>query len=186
MYVKGIITQIQGYKAKIRIPEYDNFETNFLDIPQLFTMQNKSGHTPEIGALVSAVLNDDMTEGAVLGQIYNDADAAPAELGGAEFVVFSDGVSISHIPGTKKLFFNAEDIIVNSKITCSDDISCAGDISCEGDIDSKGDITAEEKIKGDSVEDKKGTMQKMRDTYNEHTHEGNLGIPTSPPETQMA
>jgi len=96
------------------------------------------------------------------------------------------GVSISHIPGTKKLFFNAEDIIVNSKITCSDDISCAGDISCEGDIDSKGDITAEEKIKGDSVEDKKGTMQKMRDTYNEHTHEGNLGIPTSPPETQMA
>ena len=165
MYVTGIITEIQGYKAKIRIPEYDDFETNFLDIPQLFTVSNKSQYLPEIGALVSAVLNDDMTDGAILGQIYNDIDAPDKTMAGAEHITFSDGVSVYHYPNSGQIFIHAD--------TCCFDVK---EFVVTGDIKGQKDIS-----------DSKGTMQKMRDTYNSHKHpNGNEGAPTGAPDAQMA
>ena len=165
MYTTGIITEISGHKAKIRIPEYDDFETNFLDIPQLFTVSNKSAYLPEIGALVSAVLNDDMTEGAILGQIYNDIDTPDEALKEAEHITFTDGVSVYHFPDSGQLFISAD-------LLCLD----VNELIVSGDIKGQKDIS-----------DNKGSMQKMRDTFNSHKHQnGNEGSPTGAPDAQMA
>lgn len=121
MYVEGIISKIQGYQAKIKMPQFDDQETEWLHILQLFTVGNKSGFKPAIGTLVAALLSDDMTEGCILGAIYNDEDAPPEDTEGKEFIQFSDGVGITHENG--QLIFNAQTVIVNADINCSKDIS---------------------------------------------------------------
>ena len=154
MYVNGIISEVEGYKAKIKIPEFDDFETNWLDIPQLFTVNNKSGYVPEIGALVSAILSDDMTYGAILGAIYNDVDTPPKDMTDIQFIKFDDGVCISHVQDSNHMFVEA-------------DILClkVNQLVVTGDIISNKDIT-----------DKTGSMQKIRDIYNAHAHtNGNNG-----------
>lgn len=164
MYTQGIITEVEGYKAKIKISEFDDFETNFLDIPQLFTVANKSGYKPEIGALVSAILSDDMTEGAILGQIYNDVDAPDSVLNEAEFIRFSDGVEVYHLPDSNQLFVTAD-------VLCLD----VNTLVVTGDIKGQKDII-----------DQKGSMQKMRDTFNSHMHtNGNNGSNTGTPTEEM-
>ena len=160
MDVNGIISAVEGYKAKIIIKEFDDFETNWLDVPQLFTVNNKSGYTPEIGTLVSAVLSDDMTEGAILGAIYNGVDTPPKDMDGMEFFKFSDGVEIYHIPDSNQLFVTADVLCLDvNKLIVTGDIKAYKDIS-----------------------DEKGSMQKMRDTFNEHLHtNGNNGSNTGTP-----
>ena len=165
MYTQGIISAVEGYKAKIIIKEFDDFETNWLDVPQLFTVNNKSGFLPEIGALVSAVLNDDMTEGAILGAIYNSIDKPPKDMEGTEYFKFSDGVEVYHVPDTNQLFITAD-------VLCLD----VNQLVVTGDIKAYKNIT-----------DKSGSMQKMRDTYNQHLHtNGNNGSNTGTPINQMS
>lgn len=48
-------------------------------------------------------------------------------------------------------------------------------IKASGGVDIDGDL----RVTGD-VEDKSGTLDRLRQNYNKHTHVGNLGAPTSP------
>lgn len=48
-------------------------------------------------------------------------------------------------------------------------------IKAEGGLDIDGDL----RVTGD-VQDKSGTLDRLRQNYNKHTHVGNLGAPTSP------
>ena len=175
MYVNGIISEVMGYKAKIKIPEFDDFETNWLYIPQLFTVRNKSGYKPEIGALVSAVLDDNMTSGAILGQIYNDIDSEASEMAGAEFIRFSDGVEVYHFADSNQLFVSAD-------ILCLDvnKLIVMGDIQGNKTLNVTGDISSDA-----NVSDLLGSMQKMRNTYNSHLHMYDQNIPTTVPVESM-
>ncbi len=121
MYVEGIVTEVKDYYAKIVIPEYGDLQTEWLVIPQLFTVNNKAGYKPEIGSLVSAVLSEDMKAGCIIGAIYNDMDAQPEYDG--EFLNFSDGVKLNHKPGTNTFDITAETININGNIVCTGDIS---------------------------------------------------------------
>lgn len=157
MLVFGKVTNINqnNFTAKLQIPEFDNFETPWLFVPQIFTRNNKCGFMPELNSVVAAILNEDMTEGVVLGATYNDEDVVLTEFNGQEFIRFSDGSTIVHFENTLKLV--AQTVIVD------------GDLKCTGD-----------------VEDKKGTMQKIRDLHNSHEHpNGNNGASTGSPTTQM-
>lgn len=150
MLVFGKVTNINqnNFTAKLKIEEYDNFETPWLFVPQIFTRNNKSGYLPEINSIVAAILNEDMTNGVILGATYNDEDVVLTEFNGQDFIRFSDGSTIVHSENTLKLI--AKTVIVD------------GDLKCTGDI-----------------EDKKGTMQKIRDIYNSHEHpNGNNGANT--------
>lgn len=157
MYIEGIISEVDGYKAKIKVAEFDDMETEYLSVLQMFTVGNKSGFKPEIGAMVAAVVNDDMSSGAIIGQIYNDIDTPPENSGDAEFIYFADGCGISHIPGTEMFFIKAGSVVIDADIVCNKDIA-----------------------------DKNGTMQEMRKIYNSHLHtNGNDGADTGAPKTQM-
>lgn len=52
-------------------------------------------------------------------------------------------------------------------------------IKAEGGLDIDGDV----RVNGE-VKDKIGNLSKLRDTFNQHTHVGNLGAPTAPPTQQ--
>ena len=52
-------------------------------------------------------------------------------------------------------------------------------IKAEGGVDIDGDV----RVNGE-VSDKVGKLSKLRDTFNQHTHVGNLGAPTAPPTQQ--
>lgn len=50
-------------------------------------------------------------------------------------------------------------------------------IKASGGVDIDGDL----RVSGD-VKDKNGTLARLRQNYNNHTHVGNLGAPTAPPQ----
>ena len=52
-------------------------------------------------------------------------------------------------------------------------------IKAEGGVDVDGDL----RVNGEVI-DKVGKLSKLRDTFNQHTHVGNLGAPTAPPTQQ--
>lgn len=163
MLVFGKVTNInqKDFTVKLQVPEYDNFETPWLFVPQIFTRNSKSGYMPEINSIVAAILNEDMSDGVILGSTYNDEDVVLTEFNGQEFIRFSDGSTIVHFENTLKLV--AQTVIVD------------GDLKCTGNIQADGD-----------VEDKKGTMQKIRDVYNSHEHpNGNNGASTGITSTKM-
>ncbi len=175
MYIQGIISAVEGYKAKIIIKEFDDFETNWLDVPQLFTVNNKSGYTPEIGTLVSAVLSDDMTEGAILGAIYNSIDTPPKEFEGAEFFKFSDGVEIYHIPDSNQLFITADVLCLNVN-----ELHVTGDIKAQKTLQADGNISSKM-----NVSDAMGSMVEIRAFYNSHLHKDSNQQLTTQPLTPM-
>lgn len=163
MYIEGIVSKVKDYTAKLKLPQFDDTETEWLVIPQMFTVNNKSGYKPEIGTLVSAIVTDDFTDGCIIGAIYNDVDIPPEETENSEFFEFSDGVKIKHIAGSNEVQ------IVASKLNIKADIVCDGNIIASGD-----------------VSDKKGTVQSIRDWANSHAHtNGNEGANTGSPTTSI-
>ena len=155
MLVFGKISKINidADEVKLKLEEYDT-ETVWLKIPHLWTINNKSNRTLEVKALAAAILNEDMTEGILLGVLYNDKDRILVEYKGKDYVRFSDGVMVLHEPDSKKL-------------------KIIGDVEVDGNITSTKDIS-----------DKNGTVQNIRDWANAHVHsngnEGaNTGAPTS-------
>ena len=159
MLVFGRVSNVNydDYTAKLQVDEFDNFETPWLVVLQLWTAGNKTGYMPEINTVAAAILNDDMTEGVILGAMYNKTDAVLSECNGNEFVKFSDGVTVSHTPNSNTLEITAENLIVNGNIVCSGDVS-----------------------------DKAGTIQSIRDWANPHTHSnGNNGADTGAPTSEI-
>lgn len=159
MLIYGTISAIneEDYTVKLICEEYDNFETPWLIIPQLWSVENKSGYLPELKTLAAAYLNEEMTDGFLVSAKYNDNDIILTEFKGKNYIRFSDGVTICHTPKSKSLEITAENLIVN------------GNISCSGNI-----------------YDKKGSMQNIRDWANSHAHtNGNNGSNTGTPTSQI-
>lgn len=171
MYIEGIVYALdeQNIKVKLQLPSYDDFITEWLSVPQLFCIGNKARKSlPKEGSLVAAILDEDMSNGCVLGSLYNDEDKIPNDMQDSDFIEFEDGTSIRH----------------NNDLTGFDvvkDLRVLGDVIVDGNIVSSKDIQAY----GD-VSDKKSPMQDMRDIYNSHNHpNGNNGSPTGSPGSNM-
>lgn len=151
MYIEGVVSLIDEKNLKVRltVEEFDNFTTPWLVVPQLWTVENKSKYLPKLNTLMSAILSDDMSHGAILGAIYNDEDTIPDDMQNKDFIKFQDGSSISHSEEQEGFT-----IVKNLRVI--------------GDIVASGNIS-----------DNKSSMQDMRDTYNSHKHpNGNNGSPT--------
>lgn len=159
MYIEGIVIAIDNInvKVKLKVEELDNFITPWLVVPQLWTVNNKARYMPELNTLMSAILNDDLSCGAILGSIYNDIDKIVEDKNEYDFIQFSDGVSISHKENSNVLELSAKTIKIN------------GNIDCSGDI-----------------KDKTSTIQFIREQYNSHTHtNGNNGSNTGEPTSKL-
>lgn len=104
MYIEGIVFALDknNYKVRLRCEELD-FETPWLSVVQKFTVVKKSGYMPEMGALLGAVLSDDMSYGAILGAIYNDIDKPLDDKTDSDFIKYEDGVVLEHKKDSKTL-----------------------------------------------------------------------------------
>lgn len=157
MYIEGEIVEVKDYKVKIEVKELDGFITPFLVVPQKYTVKDKSGYMPKKGTLACAILSDDMSYGAYLGAIYNDVDTFVEENIDSDFIQYEDGSCIKHKEGSNSFNVTVENLYVSGNIIASGDIK-----------------------------DKKGTMQNIRDAYNNHKHSnGNNGADTGVPNSQM-
>ena len=180
MLVFGEIIAIKGHQARLKIPEHDNYETDWFFVPQLCTVSDKASNVLEIGTLVGAVTTENFDDGCIIGALYNDQDICVTDDKNIKSIVFSDGTIIQYDKKEHIFTVNIKEetqmaspkITVNAKTSVNittPTLTLTGNLSVSGNISS-----------GGQVSDVKSSMQDMRTTYNGHTHgNGNNGANTS-------
>lgn len=166
----GIVTNINSALAQARVQFADDDVLSYwLPILQQKTQKDKFYAIPDIGEHVACLMDTNSEEGVILGAIYSALDETPASSKNQLMIKFEDEsfINFNKETGILTLKFNGIDVISDinqtGKFQNSDGITSAADIS-----------------------DKTSSMQAMRDTYNLHTHTGNLGSSTSAPDKEMA
>lgn len=169
MLVYGKVIAKKDNKVKLNITLNNRQETRWFFVPQLCTVGDKSYNSYEIGTLVAGVLENG--GGCVIGAIYNDEDICITSDSNIKMIRFSDGSIVQYNKSSHVFTLN---ILGNANITAQK-FTINGDLEVVGNIKSNSDIS-----------DSKGSMQKIRDTFNSHTHgNGNNGANTSSPNDNM-
>lgn len=166
----GIVTNINPALAQARVQFADDDVLSFwLPILQQKTQKDKFYAIPDIGEHVACIMDENSEEGVILGAIYSALDETPANSKNQLMIKFEDEsfIKFDKETGILTLKFKGIDVI--------SDINQTGKLQNSDGITSAADIT-----------DKTSSMQAMRDTYNPHTHTGNLGSPTSAPNKEMS
>lgn len=165
MLVFGTVINIDTklLRAKLKLPQYDDFETDWFFIPQLCTNKDKSSSLYSMDTLCAAVCNEDMTDGCIIGALYNDEDVNIIGDENIKYIAFSDGALFQYDKENHVL-----DVIIPGNVNIkADTLFIDGNIVCTKDIS-----------------DKNGTIQAIRDAYNGHTHSCPDGK-TSAPDAQV-
>ncbi|MDW3463672.1 phage baseplate assembly protein V, partial [Escherichia coli] len=64
-------------QARVRLPECDNLRTNWLNVLQRNTQDNKDYWLPDVGEQVEVLLDANGEDGVILGAVYSDVDKPP-------------------------------------------------------------------------------------------------------------
>lgn len=165
----GIVSQINPQVVQARVKFGDDESTSFwLPILQTKTMKDKFYVMPDIGEQVVCLMDENSEDGVVLGSIYS-AEDTPV------------------INTEKQIALNLEN---NSLINIDKETNTLTitfqNINLNGNINHNGMLINTSGIKSDSdISDKTSSMQEMREIYNQHSHTGNQGNPTSSPKETM-
>ncbi len=165
----GIISQINPQTVQARVIFGDDESTSFwLPILQTKTMKDKFYAMPDIGEQVVCLMDENSEDGVVLGSIYSTEDTPV-------------------INTEKQISLNLEN---NSLINIDKETNTLTvtfqNINLNGNINHNGTLINTNGIKSDSdISDKTSSMQEIRNIYNQHSHTGNQGNPTSTPNNQM-
>lgn len=173
MLVFGEIISIKGHKAKLKLRDYDQDESGWFFIPQIFTKNDKASNILEIGTEVSAITNNPHNDGCIIGALYNDEDLSVSTNKDLKIIKFSDGTIIQYDKTTHNFDLDIKGV---ANIKCENMLNItAQKVSITGDLEVSGNVS-----------DSKSSMQDMRNTFNGHTHgNGNNGANTSPPNSGM-
>jgi len=172
MLVFGTVIATRPHQVKLKLHEYDDFETSWYFVPQLCTVKDKSSNSLAVNTEVAACVTEDFSDGCVIGALYNDNDVCILEDENVKLLSFEDGTIFKY-----------------DKTEHKHSIDVKGEIYVKAEskviFDCEVEMTKNLKVAKD-VSDKKGTMQQMRDVYNPHTHgNGNNGSPTTAPNNSM-
>ena len=165
----GIVSQINPISVQSRVKFGDDESTSFwLPILQTKTMKDKFYAMPDIGEQVVCLMDENSEDGVVLGSIYSTEDTPL-------------------ITTEKQISLNLEN---NSLINIDKETNTLTvtfqNINLNGNINHNGILINTNGIKSDSdISDKTSSMQEMREVYNQHSHTGNQGNPTSTPNNKM-
>lgn len=61
-------------QARVRLPECDNMRTNWLNVLQRNTQNNKDYWLPDVGEQVEVLLDANGEDGVILGAVYSGVD----------------------------------------------------------------------------------------------------------------
>lgn len=159
MLIFGKVTALdeENARVKLTVPDMDEWETDWLFVPQVCTVKDKSYSLPELNTLTAAVIDDEMIDGCILGSLYNDSDTCILGDKNVKYIKFEDGAAFQYDKSTGVCTITAGSINIT------------GDVSITGNLTASGDIT-----------DKKSSMQDMRDVYNSHKHTCPDGTTSTP------
>ncbi|MCT8349607.1 phage baseplate assembly protein V [Photorhabdus temperata] len=65
-------------RARVRLPECDNMRTNWLNVLQRNTQNNKDYWLPDVGEQVEVLLDANGEDGVILGAVYSSVDKPSA------------------------------------------------------------------------------------------------------------
>ena len=165
----GIVSQINPVLAQARVNFADDESTSYwLPIIQNKTMKDKFFVMPDIGEEVACLMDENSEDGVILGAIYSSVDL-PVVTSEKQISLNLENSSLINIDKeTNTLTITFENINLN------------------GNINHNGVLINTNGIKSDSdISDKTSSMQEIRDIYNQHSHTGNQGSPTSTPNNKM-
>lgn len=179
MFVKGIVIAIdtESPRVKLKLPDYDNFETGWIFVPQLCTVKDKSHNQIAINTLVGACCTENLQDGCVIGALYNDEDICILSDENIKYIFFEDGTELKYDKSEHNLTINCKGkVFLNAVQThFKTPLNITGDVIINGNITSTQEIT-----------DLTGSMTAIRNLYNSHTHSnGNNGADTSAPNQQF-
>ena len=165
----GIVTAINPLTAKARV-EFadDNILSYWLPILQKKTLKDKFYSIVDVGEQVACLMDENSEDGVILGSIYTSLDEVPGITKDQHIAKFEDGSFIEYNKENQMLTIVAKTVNI------------VGDIYQTGFLENTDGI-----LSATDITDKKSSMQAMRDIYNEHTHTGNQGAPTSAPNNSM-
>lgn len=101
----GTVSAVDADKvqARVRLPECDNLRTNWLNVLQRNTQDNKDYWLPDVGEQVEVLLDANGEDGVILGAVYSDVDKPPFSDKNVRGTKFSDGAEFSYHRGTHTL-----------------------------------------------------------------------------------
>ena len=83
-------------QARVRLPECDNLRTNWLNVLQRNTQDNKDYWLPDVGEQVEVLLDANGEDGVILGAVYSDVDKPPFSDKNIRGTRFADGAEYSY------------------------------------------------------------------------------------------
>ncbi|RAI14961.1 MAG: hypothetical protein DKM22_05600 [Candidatus Melainabacteria bacterium] len=173
MFITGVVVAIDSKNArvKLKIAEYDDFETGWFFTPQLCTVKDKSYSMLEVNTLVAACCSENFSDGCVIGAIYNDEDICILSDENLKYILFEDGTKIEYDKSTHKLNLDCK-----GKVTLKTPLATVnGNLNVVGNIVATGEVI-----------DMTSSMSIMRGIYNSHVHSnGNAGASTGSVSTSM-
>ncbi|MBN1083918.1 phage baseplate assembly protein V [Erwinia aphidicola] len=141
-----------GVKARVRLPECDNMRTNWLDVLQRNTQNNKDYWLPDVGEQVKVLLDENGEDGVILGAVYSDVDKPPFSDKNVRGTKFSDEAEFSYNRATHTLTVKGgiDNLVIHVKTNVTikakaltieaQSTNFTGNISVNGDITSTGSI----------------------------------------------
>lgn len=101
----GIVNAIDQAACKVRVQfqDADSMVSDWLPVMQHKTLKDKFYFMPDLGEHVVCMMDENDEAGVVLGAIYSEADAPPANSPDLYHVTFSDGTVIEYDRAGHKL-----------------------------------------------------------------------------------
>jgi len=129
--------------VKARLPEYNDFVTDWLPVAQCLTYDAKCYTVPRVNTQVIVLPGQGLEDAVVIGAIYSKPDPAPFESKVIVGMVADDGVEISYDPdsGLLKIQSPKEINIIATDIKIKAEIDIQGNITHKGNVDQTGNVT---------------------------------------------
>lgn len=163
----GTVSAVDADKvqARVRLPECDNLRTNWLNVLQRNTQDNKDYWLPDVGEQVEVLLDANGEDGVILGAVYSDVDKPPFSDKNVRGTKFSDGAEFSYNRASHTLTIRGG--IEHMVIECSADVMVktqkatidAPQTEVTGDLLVKGKLTYEGGMAGSGGEGAAATIQ---------------------------
>lgn len=141
-----------GVKARVRLPECDNMRTNWLDVLQRNTQNNKDYWLPDVGEQVKVLLDENGEDGVILGAVYSDVDRPPFSDKNVRGIQCADGTEFSYNRATHTftIWGGIEHMVIQVQASVTlkaqalvieaQSINFTGNLNVDGDITSTGSI----------------------------------------------
>lgn len=97
-FQRGYVTEINiNGTAKVRFPQQGNVISGWLPVIATYTQDNKDWWLPDVGELVTCIVDENFEDGVVLGSSYSTTDTPPSAASrNTRILQFSDGAALQY------------------------------------------------------------------------------------------